>query len=154
MLRSCKYCGRVHDDRALCEPKIAALERAAKIKSAQRNTKSHPDTREARFRSTQDWTKRSVQVRERDHYLCLCCAAGLRGTTRRYNDGSDSGGLEVHHIIPIKEDDSLRLDESNLLTVCRYHHYLCEIGAIPRSKQQQLVSDSIKKAQALGIQGY
>lgn len=151
MLRSCKYCGRVHDDRALCEQKIAALEKRARARSA---TKSHPDSRATQFRSTLDWTKRSMQVRERDHHLCLCCAAGLKGTTKRYNNGTDSGGLEVHHITPIQEDETLRLDEYNLITVCRYHHYLCEVGIISRRQQQELVRSSIQKAQALGVQGF
>ena len=166
MLRSCEYCGRYHDDRNPCEPKKIALkqreERRLALSKARRHNNSHSTesneyrrTRpEYQFRSSAGWTKRSLQVRERDHFLCLCCAAGLRGTTKRYNDGSDSGGLQVHHIIPITEDDSLRLDESNLITVCSVHHNLCELGLITRRQQQQLVEDSIKKAQAIGVQGF
>lgn len=147
MLRSCKYCGRVHEDTRPCEQKKAAQEKRVRLISAREYRR---DKASYRFRSSPDWTKRSVQIRERDHYLCLCCAAGLKGTIKRYNQED----LEVHHIIPIKEDETLRLEETNLITVCKYHHYLCEIGTISRQQQMQLVEESIKKAQALGVQGF
>ena len=41
--------------------------------------------------------------------------------------------LEVHHIVPIEEDYSKRLDETNLITLCRYHHELAEKNTIPRA---------------------
>ena len=162
MLRSCDYCGRYHDDMHPCEQKKAAIERKqARIKAIRREREYPSDSYEYRrdkpeykFRGSAAWTKRSQQVRERDHYLCLCCQAGLRGTVNRYNDDSEHGGVQVHHIIPIAEDDSLRLDETNLITVCQKHHKLCEIGIISRQKQKELVLSSIQKAQALGIQGF
>ena len=156
MLKSCRYCGRYHDERDACDQKKAAMEKHAEWLRAKEHPRyeSRRDKSEYRFRRSPAWTKRSIQVRERDHYLCLCCAAGLRGTTKRYNDGSDSGGLNVHHIIPVREDESLRLEESNLITLCQTHHHLCEIGVIPRQQQLLLVQDSIHKARSVGVQGF
>ena len=51
--------------------------------------------------------------------------------------------LEVHHIIPIEEDDDRKLDDDNLITVCRVHHEQCENGRISREKQKELVTESM-----------
>lgn len=167
MLRSCQYCGRYHEDRVICPQKQAAIDKRAEWlrihNKERRQDNQYPsdtyeyrkDKPEYKFRRGTAWTKRSKQVRERDHYLCLCCEAGLKGTVRRYNDGSsDPGGLQVHHIIPIKEDPSLRLDETNLITVCQLHHHLCEIGTISRGQQQALARSSIDKTRTIGVQGF
>ena len=34
--------------------------------------------------------------------------------------------LAVHHIIPITQADDLKLDDSNLITLCRRHHDMVE----------------------------
>jgi hypothetical protein len=40
----------------------------------------------------------------------------------------------VHHIIPIAEDDSKRLDNDFLITLCEFHHEAAEAGKIPRAE--------------------
>ena len=57
-------------------------------------------------------------------------------TVEEYN----SAGLEVHHIVPLEEDESLAYDWANLITLCRYHHELAERGEIPRYVQQRIVA--------------
>lgn len=41
-------------------------------------------------------------------------------------------GLSVHHIVPIEEDYSLRLDNDNLITLCSLCHSIAETGGIER----------------------
>lgn len=63
----------------------------------------------------------------------------LPGTQTKY----ETRDLSVHHIVPLAEDFERRLDETNLLTVCSYHHEACEAGAIDRETQRQLAEKSI-----------
>ena len=67
MLRSCKYCGRVHDEQYICPQKSSRI----KVKNYRH------DTTADKFRRTMTWTNMSRRVRDRDHYMCLCCAAGI-----------------------------------------------------------------------------
>lgn len=48
-------------------------------------------------------------------------------------------GIEAHHIIPIAEDYDARMDEDNLVSLCRQHHEQAEQGAISRQKLFELV---------------
>ena len=129
MLSSCKYCGRVHDKKIICPPKKKALEKrwASKNPTLQK------------FRKSNKWTEKSRRIRERDKYLCLCCLAGIKGTVRQIN-GTD---LSVHHITPLEEDYDQRLDDGNLITVCRMHHEMCERGEITRQRQRELAAESM-----------
>ena len=131
MLKSCKYCGRVHDSSIECES-------AAKFKKmlAEKSRGTIPK----KLRGTYSWTQKSVHIRERDGNLCLCCKANLIGTDRTLN----SQGLSVHHIVPLEEDKGGLLDDGNLITVCSAHHELCEDGTISRDTQRQLVQASIR----------
>ncbi len=128
MLKSCKYCGKIHDSKYDCGKKP----RRKKIRTEQNQ-----------FRSTNAWKNKSIQIRERDHYLCQVCARNLYHTQQQYNDK----GLEVHHIIPVAEDYDRRLDDENLITLCEYHHEMAERGEIPRgviqaiARQQEENSD-------------
>ena len=78
-------------------------------------------------------------ILHRDRKLCLCCLAGIDGTEIQF----ETRDLSVHHIVPLKEDYERRLDETNLLTLCAYHHERCEDGTIPRGIQFELVDKSI-----------
>ena len=48
--------------------------------------------------------------------------------------------LEVHHIVPIEEDYTKRLDSSNLITLCRYHHEMAEANEISKEELLGMVS--------------
>lgn len=133
MLKSCRYCGRIHDSKFICTPKKHAEE---KRQSTRKKTGAFS------FRKTNAWTNKSLRVRNRDKFMCLCCKAGLPGTVRRYN----TEDLSVHHIVPIEEDDSKRLDGANLITVCGVHHEMCEAGMISRDTQRELVAVSMREA--------
>lgn len=113
MLKSCKYCNRIHDSKFDCGRKP--------IRKKQGNNKD-------RFRWTQAWQKKRDEIKERDKYLCQICIRKLYNTINQYT----YNGLEVHHTIPLEEDFDKRLDNNNLLTICGTHHEMAERGEIPR----------------------
>lgn len=130
MLKSCSYCGRIHDSKKVCKQR----QQAEQIRWTNRKL-----TKALMFRRSSKWTEKSVQIRERDNYMCLCCRAMLEGTKNQFN----TTDISVHHIVPIEEDYGKRLDEENLITVCGLHHELCESGRISRKVQSELVKRSI-----------
>ena len=95
MFKSCKYCGRIHDEKFECE---------SKKKTIVKRWNNRDKTRACCFRRTNDWTLKSREIRNRDKYSCLCCKAKLTGTTKQYN----SFNLSVHHIVPIEEDYEMK----------------------------------------------
>lgn len=129
MLKSCSYCGKIHDTRKTC------AEKKVRQKEHQRQ---RSNSRAKIFHHSSRWARKSKAIKERDHYMCLCCKAGM-GHGKVYNTDT----LEVHHIVPIEEDDDRKLDDDNLITVCRVHHEQCENGRIPREKQRELVTESM-----------
>lgn len=133
MLRSCKYCGKIHDVAERCAGKKAADEK---------RWASKKDTPTNRFRHKQVWRDKSLDIRWRDQYLCLCCRAKLPGTLVQYQ----TENLSVHHITPLVEDFDGRLDDANLITVCDVHHEMCERGDISRDTQRELVRESMERA--------
>lgn len=116
MLKSCCYCGKVHDTKVDCGKK-----------PIKRKRYSNQNT----FRNKGIWKKKAVEIKERDMYLCRICLA--QGTLNRV-------GLEVHHICPLEEDETRGLENDNLLTVCRRHHECCETGKIGRDYQWKLAA--------------
>lgn len=82
-------------------------------------------TEESSFRSSSKWTHKSLHIRERDSFLCQACLHGLDGTRRITTEH-----LEVHHIRPLCDSWDDRLNDDNLITLCREHHEAAEQGAI------------------------
>ena len=137
MLKSCKYCGRIHEASEMCDKKKEA---------EKRRWNNRKNTRALSFRHSNEWTNKSKAIRGRDNYLCLCCKAMLPGTTRQY----ETRDLSVHHITPIEEDYEKRLDDFNLITVCKIHHEMCEQGDIARDEQRSLVLRSMNAGEKVG----
>ena len=119
MLKSCSRCGKIHDFNKTC------------YKNRQVRGLTYAD----KFRKTNKWHVKSEQIRERDKHLCRCCLANIYETTDIFNFSK----LEVHHITPLEEDISRRLDDDNLITLCCYHHKLADKNIIPRSILYKLV---------------
>ena len=113
MLMACAKCGRIHEKNLLCKKSNKAKEKTNAVK----------------FRNTQAWQKKRAEIRERDFQMCQACLLGL-GTIkgRQYNYDN----LEVHHIIPIEQEENLKLDNDNLVTLCAEHHEEAESGIISR----------------------
>lgn len=112
MLKSCQYCGRVHDKKYICPKKPVRKKRA---------------TDQSKFRSSYSWTKKALAVKKRDGYFCQICIRGLFNPTRKY----ESNGLEVHHIEKVVDCYEKRLDGENLCTLCERHHEMADAGLIP-----------------------
>lgn len=134
MLRSCKYCGHIHDSKVVCKQKEAAQKQRA-IKYRGRNKGSKAD----KFRWTKDWQSKREDIKQRDKCLCQICIRKLYGTVYQYNYNN----LSVHHAVSLNEDYSKRLDDDNLLTVCDTHHEMCESGEIPREVVLKIISEQI-----------
>lgn len=124
MLKSCAYCGKIHDTKFDC---------GKRIRSRKRRTEN------SSFRSTYVWTQKSREIRERDKFICQCCLAGNKGTNRRINYDE----IEVHHIEPVEEAWEKRLDNDNLISLCRMHHEMAESGEIEREYLKSLIINSV-----------
>lgn len=116
MTRSCRHCGRTHPIGMSCPLAPVRVKRSTDASS---------------FRSTWAWTQKARQIRVRDKHLCLLCLTNSVITT---------DDLEVHHIVPIAEDESLALEDDNLITLCRPHHEEAESGKIDRNQLRQLAA--------------
>ena len=104
MLFSCSKCGKIHDKSFRC-----------------RGSASLPQTEEQALRSKYKWTKKSRDIRERSYHLCAIC--------KELGDYSPKD-IEVHHIIKIRDDKSLLLEDNNLVALCVDHHKKADLGEI------------------------
>lgn len=127
MLRSCPYCGRVHDSRYDCGRKPVR--------------KKMKYTRADYFRRTQAWTNKSIEIKQRDNYLCQICLRKRYNTLQQYN----YTGLSVHHAVAINQDWEKRLDDGNLITLCAYHHQMAEDGEIPAGEILEIIAEQEQK---------
>ncbi|WP_089280856.1 HNH endonuclease [Anaerovirgula multivorans] len=125
MLKSCKYCMRIHDSKYDCG------------KKPQRKKKGNEKDR---FRWTQAWQKKREEIKQRDKYLCQICIRNLYDTFKQYNYID----LEVHHAESLEDAFDKRLDNDNLITICERHHELAEKGDIPL----KVILDIIKEQEA------
>ena len=126
MLKSCSYCGRIHDSKYIC-----------KEKPIKKKTITEAD----KFRWTRIWQKKREEIKKRDLYLCQICIRELYNTVTKYNTEE----LSVNHNTPINEDYNKRLDNNNLLTVCDYHHKMCDRGEIARKEVQKIIDEQETK---------
>ena len=130
MLRSCQYCGRIHDRKYICPQKQARI-RERQDKRNEKNVKA------SRFRNTKDWREKSRQIRERDKYCCQVCERGLYDPERKY----ETEEISVHHIESIEENWEKRLDDDNLISLCRRHHEMAEQGMIPKGALKRIAKE-------------
>lgn len=131
MEKSCKYCGNSHKEGFICKKKPT---KTSKSKHTEAN----------KFRNTLKWQKKREEIKARDNYFCQICIRNLYNTFRQYNYEN----LEVHHNVPINKsdvndsnNDELNLDSSNLLTVCAFHHQMCEKGYIPFEMIKKIIEE-------------
>lgn len=67
MLKSCKYCGKIHDKKIECRQKKETLKKYREKK----------DDIETRFRWTSAWKRKAEMIKKRDLYLCQVCIREL-----------------------------------------------------------------------------
>ena len=123
MYKSCNICGKIHKHGENCPNK----------KSKKKNGR-----REDEFRASSVWKKKREEIKQRDGYCCAYCRYVNRAFTK---DKFNYKDLSVHHIIPLAEDYDRRLDDDNLITLCRVHHEEAEKGIIERKELFNAVSD-------------
>ena len=126
MKKACPYCGKIHDKKHICDQKPLPMFRGRK----------NPG-REDIFRWSYDWKQKRIEIMKRDRYLCRACLNLLPGTVKRLNNEE----LSVHHIRPVKINWEQRLDNGNLITLCRMHHESAESGLIPAKILLKIVQD-------------
>jgi 5-methylcytosine-specific restriction enzyme A len=131
MLRSCSYCGSIHDSKYVCPKKPV-------------RTKDKP-TYIDKFRWSKAWQNKRRQINERDNFMCQVCMRVLYQTQLRYNYKN----IEVHHIVPLSEDYDKRTDDYNLICLCKQHHEAAEAGDIPRKVLLDIVKEQEDKVQGL-----
>lgn len=120
MLKSCRYCGKIHDSKFDCGKK-------PKFK------KKYDDSNS--FRNNISWKKKRRQIRIRDLYMCQICKRMMYGTINQYN----SEGLEVHHCDKASDYPERIYDDDNLITLCERHHEMAEDGRIPREVIKKII---------------
>lgn len=126
MLKSCSKCGGIHEHNYIC--KVGVVARVKK-----------DDSLANQFRNTQAWKKKRRNILIRDKGLCQLCIRNLYDTYGRiYNHKI----IEVHHIEPINENYNLKLEDSNLICLCTYHHKRADRGEIQREELRSIVNES------------
>lgn len=121
MMKACPYCGKIHAKGQKCDKKPK---------------KSWIGDQEIRqFRNSQQWITKRDAIKERDQYLCQACLHCLYGTTQRIT----TDGLSVHHILPLAKSWELRMEDSNLITLCPEHHRLAERGIIGAKQLREII---------------
>lgn len=121
MLKSCQYCGRIHERSYVCPKKPVRSK--------------YNKTEKDRFRSTNAWAKKRTEIKQRDHFLCQICKRKLYNTYQQYNYEN----IEVHHIQKLESNYDLRLENTNLISLCSYHHRMADMGDIPTRELQDIV---------------
>ena len=112
MFKSCSKCGKIHPKNYQCN--------VGRIYSG---------GDERKLRSKYSWTKKSEEIRERANHLCEVCRD--KGIIT-FKD------IEVHHIVKVKDDETLLLDNENLICLCQEHHKQADNGLIEKEYLQRL----------------
>lgn len=112
MQYTCQKCGKLHPQGYKC--------------TAPRQYKK---TDERKLRSSYDWTKKSLEVRDKAHFLCEVC---------RDNGVITYEGVEVHHIEKLSDNKDGLLDNSNLVCLCQKHHKEADAGMIDKDYLKRL----------------
>lgn len=120
MYKSCSKCGRIHPYNYNC------------------GKREYKETEERKLRATSRWKKKAKQIKEDSQGLCEVCKKEGRYTYE---------GLEVHHITKLRDDPDLLLDDTNLITLCSYHHKLADAGEIKEEYLRELVKERTKEVQ-------
>ena len=113
MLKACSKCGKIHDKYFNCG--AGAL----------------PKTQEQKLRNKSKWHKKSEDIRNRSFNLCAIC---------RELGEINYKNIEVHHIIKLREDPNLLLEDSNLISLCSFHHKLADKGAYSSEYLKELAN--------------
>lgn len=127
MLVSCSFCGLVHKRGETCKKRIKAKRRPKEADFINK------------FRWGSAWKKKREEIKKLDKFLCQICLLNKYHTERIYNFDN----LEVHHILNLKDYFSLKLENSNLITLCSFHHKMAEEGIISIEELEEITKKRI-----------
>ena len=123
--KSCPFCGRIHPVDYNCPAKPKRV---------------YKGTEERKLRNTNDWKKKSEEIREKAQGLCEVCRDKGIYTYK---------GIEVHHITKIRDDKEGLLDNYNLVALCQEHHKLADKGKIDKDYLRRLARQREGKSKAI-----
>lgn len=115
--RACSKCGKIHDVRTVCNI-----------------GRTYTGGDERRLRSTYKWTMKSQQIREDANHLCEVCRD--RGEIS-FDD------LSVHHIVKVRDNKDLLLDDNNLICLCTHHHLQADNNELDKDYLLRLAQERI-----------
>lgn len=67
-----------------------------------------------KFRGSVRWKRKRAEILKRDYNMCKICG--------------NKTGLQVHHIYSLDTHPSLKLEDSNLITLCNCCHHKAHNG--------------------------
>ena len=118
MYKSCAKCGKIHEYNYRCN--------AGRI---------YTNTDDAQLRSRYSWQKKRDQIKRDAQGLCEVCKAMNLYT---YD------GLEVHHIVKLRDNPEGLLDDYNLICLCTYHHKQADANEIEVDYLKELARKRIE----------
>ena len=122
-LKTCTYCRKIHDSKIKCGAKRGYYR--------EKNTRYEKDKGYLKFIKSKQWFNKSQEIKLLDSHCCLVCKS-LKLNSPVY--------LEVHHIVKFRNDSSLGLDNSNLITLCVNHHKMADSNKIQVSELHRLIN--------------
>ena len=118
MFKVCHRCGKIHASNFTCnEGRVA---------------RKYNGGTERALRSSYSWTEKSKEIRASANYLCEVC---------RDEGVLTYDGLEVHHIIKVRDDEDLLLDDNNLICLCGAHHRQADNNELDKEYLQRLARE-------------
>ena len=137
MLKTCSTCGKLHRFNEICPQQIKnKQEYFRKLNRSKYKGKYERNSEADKFRNTAKWRNKRNRIQQRDCYMCRYCFLVEKKIV--------TSGLSVHHIVPLAVDYSMRLDDNNLITLCRSHHELAESGIISAAQLLQLIDEPLQ----------
>jgi len=119
MLKSCQYCGGIHEITYVCPSKPVRQYKVNKYSEANGEIK--------RFRGSIVWQRKREEIQTRDIHMCQVCIRLLYSwCTLQYNFTDTS----VHHIDSLCDAWDKRINNYNLITLCSCCHSAAELGQI------------------------
>ena len=122
-LKTCTYCSKIHGKEINCTAKKGYYR--------EKNARYEKDKDYLKFIKSKQWCEKSQEIKLLDAYCCLMCKS-LGLISPKY--------LEVHHIVKVRNDISLKLDNSNLITLCIAHHKQADANKISTNELHRLIS--------------
>ena len=135
----CSKCRSVHEKGEGCSkkdhPSLHTDNPTNKSHSKTYAQMNEEELRIQKFYNSKAWRQMRDKIMARSNGLCVCCWA--RGVVRN--------ATSVHHIKKLRERFDLRLNEDNLIAVCRSCHELIEDTCESLQEIFQLIKEVKKK---------